>query len=356
MNRSTTTTLVTSGALIFGVSAYLYHIRVIDKLKRKTAHETAQRQAERKGRIRAEVKLRTLTKEAHKKENACSDNPKSEEGNMLDLELKCIGTIVSPFTKRMGTPRQGALAPNARGFVQLSCHEETIDGMDSYSHCWIIFSFHANTNNPGSNKKAKVRPPRAGGVKVGQLATRSPHRPNNIGLSLVKVDCVDKKTRRLYISALDLVNGTPVYDIKPYVPWDVAGFSGAFHDGLGIKVPEWVRQDDELQSVTFSTEAQESLNFYLLRGYLAPLYTADNGGYDAARKSIMDVLAQDPRGVKKRGSSSNDTYRLIFCSVEIEFVVSATSVEVVGVNCLDFDKATTYVDGVPLIMNISDDS
>lgn len=297
-----------------------------------------------------------MTKETYNNNKTCGDISKSQQDNALDLELKCIGTIVSPFTKRMGTPRQGALAPNARGFVQLNCHEETIDGMDSYSHCWIIFSFHANTNNPGSNKKTKVRPPRAGGVKVGQLATRSPHRPNNIGLSLVKVDYVDKKTRRLYISALDLVNGTPVYDIKPYVPWDVAGFVGAFHDGLGIKVPEWVRQDDELQTVTFSEEAQESLNLYLSRGYLSPLYTTDNGGSNAARKSIMDVLAQDPRGVKRRGSSSRDTYRLIFCSVEIEFVVSASRVEVVNVNTLDFDKDTTYVDGVPLILNIADDA
>ena len=134
------------------------------------------------------------------------------EADKMDLNMKCIGTIVSPFTKRMGTPRQGALATNARGYVQLmtkNCHEETIDGMESYSHCWILFSFHANTNI--DTKKAKVKPPRGGGVRVGQLATRSPHRPNNIGLSLVKVDRVDKINRRLYITALDLVNGTPVY-------------------------------------------------------------------------------------------------------------------------------------------------
>lgn len=144
---------------------------------------------------------------------------KQKNNNAIDinhdkhgLKLKCIGTIVSPFTKRMGTPRQGALAMSARGYVQLitkNCHEETIDGLDAYSHCWILFSFHANTNI--DNKKAKVRPPRGGGVRVGQLATRSPHRPNNIGLSLVKVDKVDKVNRRLYITALDLVNGTPVY-------------------------------------------------------------------------------------------------------------------------------------------------
>jgi tRNA-Thr(GGU) m(6)t(6)A37 methyltransferase TsaA len=97
---------------------------------------------------------------------------------------------------------------------------ETLEGIDQYSHAWIIFEFHANTDHVAS-KKTKIRPPRGGGIKVGQLATRSPHSPNAIGLSLVKVEHLDLHSHRLYISAIDLVNGTPVYDIKPYVPWDM---------------------------------------------------------------------------------------------------------------------------------------
>lgn len=126
----------------------------------------------------------------------------------------------------MGTPRQGALVPSGRGFVQLRIPVECIEGLESYSHAWIIFTFHANTDTPTATtigsatnttssklnfSKTKIRPPRGNGIKVGMLATRSPHRPNNVGLSLVKISGVDKKEKRLHIQALDLVNGTPVY-------------------------------------------------------------------------------------------------------------------------------------------------
>jgi len=87
---------------------------------------------------------------------------------------------------------------------------ETLQGIEAYSHAWIIFQFHANTDLRESGK-TKVRPPRANGQKIGQMSTRSPHRPNAIGLSLVKIDGIDYKQRRFYISALDLVHGTPVY-------------------------------------------------------------------------------------------------------------------------------------------------
>ena len=127
------------------------------------------------------------------------------------MSLKCIGTVISPFTKRMGTPRQGSLVPHGRGFIELSIPMETLVGIEEYSHAWIIFQFHANTDVQGSTK-TKVRPPRAPqGKKIGQMATRSPHRPNAIGLSLVKIDGIDYKKKRLHISGLDLVNGTPVY-------------------------------------------------------------------------------------------------------------------------------------------------
>lgn len=131
----------------------------------------------------------------------------------FNMNLKCIGSVVSPFTKRIGTPRQGALVPHGRGFIDLSSKVapmETLQGIEAYSHAWIIFQFHANTDFQGSGK-TKVRPPRAKGEKIGQMATRSPHRPNPIGLSLVKIDGIDYKKKRLFISGLDLVNGTPVY-------------------------------------------------------------------------------------------------------------------------------------------------
>ena len=188
------------------------------------------RAAERKGRIRAEQKLRTQLKNEAVHSNVKDSNV--DDGGDEDastrkhnLQLDCIGTVVSPYTKRMGTPRQGALVPSGRGYIELRIPVECVEGLELYSHAWVLFTFHANTDTGSVVKqqngksdghflnltKTKIRPPRGNGIKVGMLATRSPHRPNNIGLSLVRVVKVDKKEKRLHINAFDLVNGTPVY-------------------------------------------------------------------------------------------------------------------------------------------------
>ena len=220
---------VTMAAIGSAAMMYTYHLR---KTKEISENVNEQRMAERRGRIRAELRLRNAMKEAEERKISTLSNEMDEDKNGTkmtskelknsqkdsvsrnnDMLLRCIGTVVSPFTKRMGTPRQGALAPNSRGYIQLTpkvAPMETLSGIELYSHAWILFSFHANTDCPGS-VKTKVRPPRAGGLKVGQMATRSPHRPNSIGLSLVKIAGIDEKKKRLHIAALDLVNGTPVY-------------------------------------------------------------------------------------------------------------------------------------------------
>ena len=208
----------------------------MQRLERKL---TDARLAERRGRIRAEVSLRTHLKELEQTKllsdsnhnnhtttttttnnNNNKNNDKNNNNNPKML-LQCLGTLTTPFTKRMGTPRQGALVPASRAFLELDTKYamELFDGIQDYSHCWIVFQFHANTNNLASeeHKKSKIKPPRAQGegqgknFKVGMLATRSPHRPNPLGLSLVKVGQVDRKKRRLYFEAIDLVHGTPVY-------------------------------------------------------------------------------------------------------------------------------------------------
>lgn len=343
------------------------------------------RQAERTGRIRAEMKLRTHLKnqdannnltEAEStrggEESADTDTPQQKQNGLF---LHCIGTIVSPYTKRMGTPRQGALVPTSRGYIQLKIPVECVEGLELYSHAWVVFTFHANTDNArgpiksssGNNgmlnlTKTKIRPPRGNGIKVGMLATRSPHRPNNIGLSLVKIVRVDKKLKQLHIAGLDLVNGTPVYDVKPCVPWDIPGM----YDNLPLEVPTWVSQDDELESVKFSPKAEESLEVCLQNGKLAPLYTVDNNGFEGATQSICEILAQDPRasnsnGPNKRGSSSsltssftayshkNDTYKMLFCSVEVLFRVGGEGVIVENVTAMDL-KGVQHVDGIPILL------
>jgi tRNA-Thr(GGU) m(6)t(6)A37 methyltransferase TsaA len=91
--------------------------------------------------------------------------------------------------------------------------EQALEGLAGFSHLWVIFEFHQNKT---SGYHAKVHPPRLGGKQMGVFATRSPHRPNNIGLSLVKIEKITKD--EVWVSGIDLVDGTPVFDIKPYLP------------------------------------------------------------------------------------------------------------------------------------------
>jgi tRNA (adenine37-N6)-methyltransferase len=344
---------------------YWWHRRCMQVLSR---HSEERRREERTGRIRAEVKLRTLSKEktalSLRIKAGSGGESSNEQAQQHAMALKCIGTVVSPYTKRMGTPRQGLLVPSSRAFIELNLQIEALDGIESYSHLWIIFGFHANTN--AFHKKTKVRPPRAtGNQKVGQLATRSPHRPNPIGLSLVKMERLDKKQKRLHISALDLVNGTPVYDIKPCVPWDIPGFDSlidASHHhttSSHLRVPDWVDQKDVIQTVQFTPQAEASLQDLLADGRLAPLYTVDNDGARAAKATLKEILAQDPRSshkglkVNQRGTTisngaANSCYSIVFCQTQVEFEVLPLGVQVQKVSAVDFaDDA--FVEGIPLI-------
>ena len=360
-SSSTAFAAIASGAVAATVALF-YTRHQIQKQKAMISKLEETRQAERTGRIRAEMKLRTHLKS--QESNKSADNTSDEgdnstnEHNSNNLQLQCIGKIVSPYTKRMGTPRQGALVPTGRGYVQLEIPIECVEGLELYSHAWILFSFHANTDMPSTSRandrgfknltKTKIRPPRGNGIKVGMLATRSPHRPNNIGLSLVKVVGVDKKGKRLHIAALDLVNGTPVYDIKPVTPWDEPGH----FDGEKLIVPAWVTQDDELKSVEFTSAAREQMVKLVKDGKLAPVYSKKDGPNDAI-KTIQEILAQDPRAsntnTNKRGSeSANKMYSILFASIEVQFRVSNDGVIVEGVLDADLSNAE-IVDGIPVL-------
>lgn len=129
------------------------------------------------------------------------------------ISYKPIGHIQSPFPDRRGTPRQPILVPAARGFVRFNTQiiqAEHFAELSEFSHVWIIFVFHENTNEGKHDLPAKIRPPRLHGKKVGCMSTRSPHRPNNIGLSVCEVVSVGRDF--IEIRGLDLVDGTPVID------------------------------------------------------------------------------------------------------------------------------------------------
>ena len=138
------------------------------------------------------------------------------------MQIEPIATLHSCFGEKFAVPRQPGLCPSAWGRVVLSPEHSNSDclrGIEGFSHLWLIFGFHLTAEQGWS---PTVRPPRLGGnEKVGVFASRSTFRPNGLGLSLVKLDCVTDTADGavLEVSGVDLVDGTPIFDIKPYLPY-----------------------------------------------------------------------------------------------------------------------------------------
>ncbi|MBC3437343.1 tRNA (N6-threonylcarbamoyladenosine(37)-N6)-methyltransferase TrmO [Pseudomonas sp. BW16M2] len=129
-----------------------------------------------------------------------------------------VGIIRSCFKEKFAIPRQPQLAPAARGVLELLSpfdQSDAVEGLEQVSHVWLLFLFHQALED---KPRLKVRPPRLGGNKsMGVFATRATHRPNGIGQSVVRLEGVEPG--RLLLSGIDLLDGTPVLDIKPYVPY-----------------------------------------------------------------------------------------------------------------------------------------
>ncbi|MFJ4394263.1 tRNA (N6-threonylcarbamoyladenosine(37)-N6)-methyltransferase TrmO [Pseudomonas sp. NPDC089396] len=129
-----------------------------------------------------------------------------------------VGIVRSCFKEKFAIPRQPQLAPAARGVLELLPpfdQGDAVEGLEQVSHVWLLFLFHQALED---KPRLKVRPPRLGGNKsMGVFATRATHRPNGIGQSVVRLEGVEPG--RLLLSGIDLLDGTPVIDIKPYVPY-----------------------------------------------------------------------------------------------------------------------------------------
>lgn len=155
--------------------------------------------------------------------------------------LQAVAVLRSPFAEKFGVPRQGNLAPHVISEVVLEPAFRGTDclrGLEGFSHLWLIWGFHCN----GSDWHPTVRPPRLGGnTRIGVFASRSPFRPNGLGLSVVKIMSVEQGVIR--VSGADMVDGTPIYDIKPYVPYSDAipeaasGFTAAPWEPLEVQLP-----------------------------------------------------------------------------------------------------------------------
>jgi tRNA-Thr(GGU) m(6)t(6)A37 methyltransferase TsaA len=138
------------------------------------------------------------------------------------VELKVLCQIKTPFKEKFGIPRQSGLIPEAKGvltFPNDNFYKECVRGLEGFSHLWLSFIFHKALSD---GERSLVRPPRLGGKgKMGIWATRSPHRPNHLGLTVVKLLKIVEAGSELqiHVGGVDLLDKTPIVDIKPYVPY-----------------------------------------------------------------------------------------------------------------------------------------
>lgn len=221
-----------------------------------------------------------------------------------------IGVVRSPFTERAEAPRQAAAARDVAGRIELFAgrgFEDALEGLDGWEYAWVVFVFHRNVEE-GRGWKPKVQPPRAEG-KVGVFATRSPHRPNPIGMSVVRIERVECLV--VHVRDLDVLDGTPVLDLKPYVPYADA-YPEARSGWLEVRDPR------SAWEVTFSPEATAELAWLLERGV-------------DLREGIASVLALGPqphayRRIRKHG----DGMRLAMKEWRADFQVDEKRILVRG--------------------------
>ncbi len=202
-----------------------------------------------------------------------------------DFVFAPVAVVRSCFRAKFGIPRQPGLIQEARGEIRLLepyNQPNTVRGLDEFSHIWVLFVFHQNLREYW---KATVRPPRLGGdTHVGVFASRSPFRPCPIGLSVLKLEkvVVGKQGKvRLEVSGLDLLDGTPVLDIKPYLPYTDAIQQA--HGGFALTAPP-----ENALAVTFSTLAATQSQQLLA------------AGQEEFVTLVRKVIAADPRPAYQR--------------------------------------------------------
>lgn len=218
----------------------------------------------------------------------------------ISLNINPIGIINSPFKEKFGIPRQPGIAKSAifeLDFFDPFDREEAFRGIEGFSHIWILFLFNGIKR---SAWKPTVRPPREGGNKrLGVFATRSPYRPNPIGISAVKNEgwklCEGKKL--LLVSGGDFLHKTPIIDIKPYIP-----YTDSIPDALSGFASGPPQSNLE---VLFSREAEVKCDHVTWNG---------NGTF---RSFLVEILSQDPRPAYHSSKSIKKDYALRVCGFDV---------------------------------------
>ena len=219
--------------------------------------------------------------------------------------MKIIARIRNDFKEKFGIPRQSGIAEEIESYIVFEPeyrNPDALRGIEGYSHLWLIFEFSKSKRDDWS---PTVRPPRLGGNKrVGVFASRAPFRPNPIGLSSVKLLAVENGSDGLMlkVGGADLLDGTPIYDIKPYLPYTDSHPDAKF--GFASEVIDY-----ELP-VEFPAELLEKIP-------------------KEKRRSLMIILSQDPRPSYKEDGERE--YSFLFADFEISFIVKDSMLTVTEV-------------------------
>lgn len=222
------------------------------------------------------------------------------------MEIEKIATIRTDFKTKFGIPRQGGIVEKLKGEIVFEPKYNSADAIreiESFSHLWLIWGF---SENEGAKYNATVRPPRLGGnTRVGVFASRSSFRPNGLGLSLVRLDAVEKlpnNTHILKVSCVDMVDKTPIYDIKPYLPH--LDYAQDARGGFATEV-EGYELDVSCDGELLSRLDEEK------------------------REVLLEILAQDPR--PSYIEDSERVYGFFYAGFEIKFRVDGKSLYVISI-------------------------
>lgn len=233
----------------------------------------------------------------------------------MSEQIEPIGYIQSPYLEKFAVPRQPGLVTTATTRLQLVAPfnaREIVDGLDQFSHYWLIFGFHQN-----EGWKNKVRPPRLGGnEKVGVFASRSTFRPNGLGLSVLQLEKIEHTSDGPLLSFQggDLVNGTPVYDIKPYL--DYADKISDTRGGYASEAPQATLEPHWSE---MALRQQQKLKLTPTEILL-----------------IEDVLRQDPRPSYryKPGKADHHHYGVQLIRFNIRFIVTGEQCQIIEISPL----------------------
>ena len=222
------------------------------------------------------------------------------------MEIKPIAFIKTNFKEKFGIPRQSGIVENIKGeivFEKQFRHPDALRGIEEYSHLWLIFDFSLNHRDSFS---PTVRPPRLGGnTRVGVFATRSPFRPNNLGLSCVKFEGVkydEKLGNILIVSGVDLLDNTPIYDIKPYIPY------------CDCKPQATGSFSDEFKDYKIEVLYDESVFFDIEK---------------TDKENIIKIIEQDPKPAYK---DENKEYNFLFSDYEICVEINEKKAKILKIN------------------------